>query len=240
VTLSNRLDVSGGEGGEILVLAGEGFGGNLNLDPDGRALADATGTNGPGGIVTLSANGDGQSTGNIFLDGSVSATGSTSVAVGGDGGEINIEAVGSIVGLDSRGSRCRAAPQRLLTSADCRRRPTCGRPLGAGRGNAGVGGDIAIEAVSTLSVGGTISVTGPDSGGLIELSIETGQIDVYSSAVLDASGSLGGDGGDIVLDASFSESSALIQGTILSDGGSTPTTGPAEAERGCSPTVSFI
>jgi hypothetical protein len=232
VTIASQLDVVGGlAGGQVLISAGEGFGGNLDVLFAGRIAADGVAGGGLGGTISLTADGDGDLTGNISMNGFISATGPGTVQIGGDGGCITLEAVGDIEDSSlarydvSGGSPDGFGGAVEFTAGDSV--SLRGRVFARGRGNRGFGGDVTVDAARRVLITGMLSVTGPGRGGTADLFVEEGQIEIASVALVEASGSLGGAGGSVSLDASFLNSTALILGRIVSDGGSsTPTSGP--------------
>jgi cysteine-rich repeat protein len=196
VTYSGRIDVRGEEGGNVEFTAGLGDGGgNVVLAESALIEADSRTAGGFGGMIDIDARGDGVATGNVTVDGVLSAGGGSGTAetTGGDGGSISVTAIGNIVAA-ARGARIRVEG---------------GRPDG-------FGGDVELLAAEgSLSYGGQISI-GPlgSAGGGGDLTIDVG-------GVVTLSGSIAGPGGSEALINAAGDITVTQSGTInLNDGGS--------------------
>lgn len=223
--LVGTIRVVGGDGGEISATAGR-VGGDLVIASGAQLLASGTGTNGgSGGIIELSARGDGVDTGHVLLNGTVQARAGT--LQGGDGGCITVTAAGDIIGAPSTngndglnvnsGTPDGFAGEISLAAA---RDIALQTELSAqGTGSEGVGGDVEVAAGRDLLLddNARISVAGPGDGGSIDLSATEGELMIKSSSV-DASGTFGGDGGDLRIRASGMQGSIVIGGAILASG----------------------
>lgn len=220
VDLAGKIRVPGGDGGEIVVVAG----GDLRLASAANLSVSGFGTNGgSGGGIELTARGDdGIADGHVWLAGSLESRGAS--GQGGDGGCITVTAAGNLSGTDAKAllDVNSGAPDgfageiNLIASGDV----DLDMQLNAqGSGSEGAGGDIEVRAGGDLQLGerAAISVVGPGDGGTIDLIANRGEVTVASARVV-ASGTLGGDGGDIRIRASGAQGSIVLSGALFANG----------------------
>lgn len=234
VDLVGSVRVTGGDGGEIAVVAGL-VGGDLRIGPDAALNASGAGANGgSGGIIEISARGDGIANGHLHLDGDLLARAGS--LQGGDGGCITVSAAGDIIGESTAaelnvnsGTPDGFAGEITVVAAGNVELKT--ELLAQGTGSEGAGGDVDVQAGGDLLVDeiARISVAGPGDGGSINLAANEGEVLIRSGSV-DASGTSGGDGGDIRISASGMQGRIVVAGTVLANGstqGSAPGRGGA-------------
>ncbi|MBX9569215.1 MAG: hypothetical protein K2X77_09990 [Candidatus Obscuribacterales bacterium] len=192
-SLSARSGLNGGAGGTINISAGG------DLDVDGAFLSVAArGSNGDGGIISLTANaiGSGQvGSGNnlLTITGLLSADGAGS----GDGGQVNL-----------------GAPQINIMD---------GSTVTASTTGSGNGGSITVTASGNdadLTVGnGSIMSARSASGDGGSIALSTSRNLSLAGSLIDA-GSMLGSGGDISLTAGVSSAGELsIDADVVADGG---------------------
>lgn len=216
LTLSGKLDTSGGDGGSI-DLSSDGI---LDLSASGSLLADANQSSGSGGEIDIAAGGD------ATLNGVVSSIGRAAAVddIGGDGGAITADIAGSYRSA-APGARVVASGGTpdgsggdvdLSTDADVVSLPRQ-IDVHASGGDAD-GGTISVDAAGATTFAWTMDATGSGGGGGdIDLSADGGTMVIGSGALLDASAGSDGAGGDISL---FAAAQLQVQGILDSDGGS--------------------
>lgn len=222
--VGGRIDVSGGEGGDLSVAA-SGPGAAIDVESGTRLLANATAAGGSGGTVEFLVTGT--PGGTLSLRGRIEANGSASATFAGDGGSVFLESSGSLTiadgltGVTADGGAPDGFGGDITISAGGWLH--CGGRIAArGRGSSGLGGSLDISAGDSATFTGLLTVTGPDGGGDIAISVSGTSLDLRSTATVDASSSFSGDGGDISIEGS--EATALIlSGALFANGGSDPT-----------------
>jgi cysteine-rich repeat protein len=224
--VGGTIRLAGGDGGELIVIAGGLRGGNLTVQTGARLNAEATDREGgEGGNIEMTARGDGQSTGHVSVESNVQALANgASGASGGDGGCITIVAAGelTIAGagkFDATGG----SPDGFAGEISM----TAGRSLfvesplvASGGGTEGVGGEINLAAGHDLTLlrGANLSVNASDGGGSIDLSVNQGELSVLST--VNASGGIrSGNGGEIRLRGASPTSDVIVAGSLNADAG---------------------
>lgn len=178
ITLSAKMDSSGGEGGDVALTTGnDGGQGNITLADGSDINTDAIVAGGFAGNIDLVARGNGTSTGNVTIRGKLGASGRSGDVDtgGGDGGIITITADGRI--------------DNPITT---------GTIAAEGGGPDGEGGEIVMAAGTGISLNTRLTARSVDvetSGGSIEVSAD-GPVVVNNG--LDAAGG-GFDGGTVTV-----------------------------------------
>jgi hypothetical protein len=211
LTVSGTVDASGGDNGSNLCIDLSTSAGNVTLMTATAVLrSDATVTDGSGGGVSISAGGDGVSTGFATISGLISTKGNAA----GDGGDVSIDAAGNILidqtgmihedaGSDGGGSELSLTSGKAITVQ--------GLISNTAPGADSTPGDGCIEAATDLVISGMITFTG---GGTLELSSDTSNVMVQASAVIDVSG----DNGDICISATTDMTqTVVIDGDLMAD-----------------------
>jgi hypothetical protein len=236
-TIDGRIEVEGGDGGDMNLAAGASGGGNLELGPNARLFAGARGDAGSGGSIDLSADGDGRMTGHVIVEALMNAGGATGgepgEEVGGDGGLIGVRAAGDVRGHTRGAIEANGAPPdgfggEIVLSAAATFY-TGQRIVARGEGSEGSGGAIEFEAGDGLTIRGTVSVGGAGDGGSIRAVASRGDLEVAEGATLDSSGSLGGSGGTIECTSEGEAAAMRIAGAVVGNGGAPGVdTGPGD------------
>lgn len=233
ISITSTIDANGGDGGSIDITAGaRGGSGSLTISDIAVLRADATTAGGFGGSVDLRSQGDGVSSGTMTMAGLLSVRGlqATIEVGGGSGGCIDLAATGDIL-INRAGARLVAeggAPdgdggEVSLTSerGQIVLQGTISAAVSGPESNAGA---ASVDAGGDVSITGSITLTGGDGGGgELTVSSQTGSVTVGAQAVLDASSTATGQGGDIAIESGFAaagQQAVLVQGRIAADGGS--------------------
>jgi cysteine-rich repeat protein len=222
IDLIGSLRVTGGDGGEIVLAAGL-VAGDLSIGGDAVLNTSGAGANGgSGGGIDLSARGDGIANGHVRIDGNLQARAGS--LQGGDGGCITVSAAGDVVGEGSTaelnvnsGTPDGFAGEISIVAGGKVELRT--KLLAQGTGSEGTGGDVEVRAGTDLVVDeeARISVAGPGDGGSVELTADQGEVLIRSDFV-DASGTAGGDGGDIRIGAGGTQGRIVVAGSVLANG----------------------
>ncbi|MDX2169138.1 MAG: hypothetical protein SF182_18865 [Deltaproteobacteria bacterium] len=240
VTISGSLDVQGGFfdfGGDITITAGSALtvsgtvlanggdggtadltsGGFIEITSGGAVRANATGTAGAGGDVSVAA------AGALRFDGEASASGRNGSAEdgGGDGGQIALS--GATLSAPRNAARVTAtAGSPDGTGGDIEITAEQGGLEFQGRidafatGGDGSGGSVSFDGAADVLIGGTHDASGGTSGGG-DVDISSGaQLTIASGATITTAGSSTGDGGDIDAEA---VGELAVQGSLISDAG---------------------
>ncbi|MDX2166992.1 MAG: hypothetical protein SF182_08015 [Deltaproteobacteria bacterium] len=234
ITVSGTLDATGADGGTIDLDAGPGAGnaGDLIIAKTAIIKSDATAAGNFGGTIDLAAQGDNLTTGRVFVDGQLTASGRTGGedTGGGDGGCVSIAASGDIRMLDAAatfnvnaggpdGSGGEIELSTISGAIEVRGTLTALAP-----GDQGSGGSVSIDATRDAIVAGPLFAGGGDSGG--------GEITIASSAAgvtLEKTSSASvaanalGAGGTICVESgsggAAQERTVVIEGDLTADGG---------------------
>lgn len=220
--VGGRVRLSGGDGGELIVIVGGLRGGNLTVQAGAILNAEATDREGgSGGNIEIAARGDGQSTGHVTVERGVQAV--ASGATEGDGGCITIAAAGEVnVAGGGTFNVMGGSPDGFAGEISI----TAGRSLfvesplrASGGGAEGVGGEINLAAALDLTLvrDARLSVDGSDGGGSVDLSVSQGELLVLST--VSATGLRGGEGGEIRLHGSSPTADVIVAGTLSASAG---------------------
>jgi len=246
--LSGTIDASGGDGGGIDVDAGSGIGNAGDLTVTAAALLNANSTTAGsfGGTVDLAATGDNLTSGRIFVDGDLTATGRTGTEEtgGGDGGCIALSASGDIrvadagALLDVNGGGPDGSGGEIDVSTIAGEIEVRGTARAQGPGFESGGGSVSLDAVGQAIVAGALLAGSGGDGGGGEITIASSDAGVLieASAALDASAGTGGQGGSICLESGFGPGNAArsiaIEGDLSANGGSGSAGGAIEISGG--------
>jgi len=246
-TVTGTFDASGGDGGTIDLLIGSAPGaGNLSVSGTAVLRADATTAGGFGGAVEMVAQGNGTTTGRITMNGLLSATGrqGTEEIGGGSGGCVDVQAIGDIR-VEATGARLTAeggAPDgdggEVEITSDLGAVFFAGRATASVPGEESSGGAVSIDSSGDLTMSGSILVTAGDGGGgEAGVSSSLGGVTITPVGLIDASasGGAGGDGGGICVESSGAAegpNSVLIQGRLVSNGGTASPGGTIDLQGG--------
>lgn len=229
--VSQVIDVSGGEGGVLALIAGEDIssGGDIRLRPAGELIANGLMAGGGDGEITLDATGDGIETGHIVLAGKISADGKigSKLTSGGFGGCVDIAASGDVrreAGVLGSISLQGKAPDGSggLLSLDVGGSLALGVNIIAGSiGAQSEGGSICIDVGGDANVLGSITnMAGAGGSGDITISSDDGTVRI--DGLIDVSGTFDGRGGDVCLaSGGFSgdrASSVIVNAPIRANG----------------------
>ncbi len=147
------LNANGGDGGEVSLSAGTGLqgAGNLTIAAGAQLTADAIISDGFGGCIDFTADGDAVNTGHIQIDGTVSAQGRTGLEDGGTGGLLDISADGDIRG---------AATANLTVAGGLPGGDGGDIDIAAEFGDIVFAGELDVRCPGTESGGGGLSIDG--------------------------------------------------------------------------------
>jgi hypothetical protein len=202
LVISGQIDASGGDGGNVsLKSGGGGRSGTIKLAPKGMLRADGSAVGGLGGAVVMKTRRGGNESGDVTLEGFVSASAHQRDALA---GAIRVNADGDLLSRNTDAA------------------------LDASSGTEGYGGEVSlsasgrvdyrgaikVEATAELGGGGVVTIRAKDGvllagpvkaggggfdGGEILVESEAGDVVITSTGRVDVADHLGGLGGSICL-----------------------------------------
>jgi hypothetical protein len=231
ISIGRQVDVSGGasDGGTIVLASGDSIAVRGSLNAQSRSGG------GFGGAILMEAGIDqldGAITGgSVVMEGvTLQVSGSSADGFGGDGGDVDIVAAGS-VSFTGAGAAIRANAGTqfdgyggmvtfLAESGDGEGDVLMDGPIVATSGNAGgFGGVVVLEAESDLVIGASVHATGKDGGG--EVFGQAGGATTVNGLIAAYATSATGDPGDVDLLAGRAQPASLTVGAnVLAYGGS--------------------
>lgn len=245
ITVTGTINAVGGDGGGIDLEAGrEMQAGNITLTSSSALRADPNGDGGFGGTVDVVAHGDGLTTGNVVVDGLISAIGDTSglEVGGGAGGCITVDGDGRVGSTRTAASITVAGGGPDGDGGEIEMVSDGGPVEYAGSLNAGsaglesTGGIITIDAFGDAVLPGMLVVSAGDGGGgEITVASSSALVHVPASGRLDARSSSGGSGGSICIENGLlgdGPRTILIEGRLEADGASAAAGGTIEIDGG--------
>lgn len=230
------LDVTGGEGGEITIIAGTGLGspGDVIIGQTPTLSANATAAGGSAGSIDLVAIGDGVATGHIVMDGRVRANATTGneETGGGSGGLITLTADGDIRnavaagGFFATGGSPDGTGGEVTFSTDTGGVSIFSSVDASATGLETAGGTIEVVSNGALELRGSLGATGGGfDGGAVNLESLTSNLLVTSSGSINVSSTRGGGSGGavtLVVGSLLANAADLrVDGTLRADGNGT-------------------